>query len=145
MKIVESYLPLFAQQQWDEWIDLWADDGVLEFPYAPPGRRSRYVGKSEILAYMRPLGGKMDVKEIEYQRVYPMLDPAMVVMEVGIVAEIVATGAQLRQKYVCVFQSRAGKLWQYREYWNPIASMDANGGRDAWTRAFGKPEAGDQA
>jgi hypothetical protein len=70
--VVQRYLYLFSRQSWEEWIDLWADDGVLEFPFAPPGRRSRYVGKAE--------------------------------------------------------------------YWNPIVSMDANGGRDAWTAAFGSPD-----
>jgi ketosteroid isomerase-like protein len=145
MRIVESYLPLFTQQRWDEWIDLWADDGVLEFPYAPPGRQSRYVGKSEILAYIQPQAGKLNVEKLEYQRIYPMLDPTMIVMELGIDAEIAATGARLRQKYVCVFQTRAGKLWQYREYWNPVTTMDANGGREAWTNGFGKPAAGDRA
>ena len=45
--IVEMYLPPFTRRR-DEWNDLWADDGMIEFPYAPQGRRSRYIGKTEI-------------------------------------------------------------------------------------------------
>jgi ketosteroid isomerase-like protein len=39
--MLQSYLFLFSQQRWDEWIDLWADDGVLEFPFAPAGLADR--------------------------------------------------------------------------------------------------------
>lgn len=134
------YSSLFYQQRWDEWIDLWTDDGVLEFPYAPPGRRSRYVGKAEILAYMKPMAGKIKVEEIKYRNIYPMLDPKMACMELGIKAQIATSGAPLDQKYVFIIETKAGKLWRWREYWNPIISMDANGGRDAWTAAFGSPE-----
>lgn len=64
LNIVELFLPLFSQKRWDEWIELWSDNGVLEFPFAPPGRRNRYVGKADILAYMTPVAGKMKVDEI---------------------------------------------------------------------------------
>jgi uncharacterized protein len=138
--ILQSYLHLFAQQRWDEWIDLWADDGVLEFPFAPSGRRRRYVGKPEILAYMKPLAGRMKIEELEYFRVHPMLDPAMSCIEMGIKGRIQKTDTPYNQKYVSIIEMKGGKLSLYREYWNPIVSMDANGGRDAWTAAFGSPE-----
>ena len=137
---VQSYLYLFAQQRWDEWIDLWADDGVLEFPFAPPGRRRRYVGKPDILAYMKPLAGRMKVEELEYFHVHSMLDPTMSCLEMGLKGRILETDASYNQKYISIVQTRGGKVSLYREYWNPIVSMDANGGRDAWTAAFGSPE-----
>jgi len=71
--ILQSYLYLFSQQRWNEWIDLWADDGVLEFPFAPAERRRRYVGTPDILAYMKPMSGRMKVEELEYFHVHPML------------------------------------------------------------------------
>lgn len=138
--ILESYLYLFSEQRWDEWIDLWADDGVLEFPFAPPGRRRRYVGKPDILAYMKPLGGRMKVEELEYFRVHPMLDPTLSCFEMGVKGRISETDALYDQKYISIIETKGGKVSCYREYWNPIVSMDANGGREAWTAAFGSPE-----
>lgn|GEM_PF-412322 len=140
LRIVEMALPLFSQESWEEVIGFFADDGVLEFPFAPPGRRSRYVGKPDILAYMKPIAGRIKVDEIVYHKLYPMLDPKMVCMEMGVKGHIAASGAAFNQKYVSFFETKAGKLWRYREYWNPVISMDANGGRDAWTSAFGSPE-----
>jgi ketosteroid isomerase-like protein len=139
-QILQRYLYLFSQERWDEWIDLWTDDGVLEFPFAPPGRRRCYVGKPDILAYMKPLAGRMKVEELEYFDVHPMLDPTMGCFEMGLKGRIVETGAPYNQKYISIIETRGGKLSRYREYWNPIVSMDANGGRDAWTAAFGSPE-----
>ena len=142
--ILQSYLFLFSQQRWDEWIDLWADDGVLEFPFAPPGRRRRYVGKTDILAYMKAVAvrmeGRIKSEGLDYFHVHPMLDPAMSCVEMGVKGRILETDAPYLQKYISIIETRGGKLSLYREYWNPLVSMDANGGRDAWTAAFGSPE-----
>jgi uncharacterized protein len=142
--ILQSYLYLFSQQRWDEWIDLWSDDGVLEFPFAPPGRRRRYVGKADILAYMKPvamrMAGRVKVAGVEYFHVHPMFNPTMSCLEMGVKGRVVETGALYDQKYISIIETKGGKLSCYREYWNPIVSMDANGGRGAWTAAFGSPE-----
>ncbi|MCU1395019.1 MAG: phenazine biosynthesis protein PhzA/PhzB [Ilumatobacteraceae bacterium] len=142
-RLVNEYLRLFSEQRWNEWIELWAEDGVLEFPFAPAGRRCRYVGKDEILAYMQPLGGRMQIDQLEYFDVHPMLDSAVYCFEMGFTGHIVETGAAYDQKYISIIETKDGKIWRYREYWNPIVSIDANGGREAWTAAFGSPaEAG---
>jgi len=35
------------------WVDMFRDDGVMEFPFAPPGYPSRLDGKAAIAEYMR--------------------------------------------------------------------------------------------
>lgn len=143
-QIVQRYLYLYSQQSWDEWIDLWADDGVLEFPFAPPGRRSRYAGKPDILAYMKAvavrMAGRIKTEGLDYFHMNPMLDPSTFCLEMGIKGRILETDAPYLQKYISIIETRGGKLSLYREYWNPLVSMDANGGREAWTAAFGSPE-----
>lgn len=137
---LQTYLLLFSQQRWDEWIALWAEDGVLEFPFAPAGRKSRYVGKAEILAYMTPLGGRIKAQGMEYFRVHPMADPDAVCFEMSMHGANAETGAAYNQKYISIVETKDGKITLYREYWNPVVSMDANGGREAWSAAFGSPE-----
>jgi hypothetical protein len=139
-QLFQTYMALFSQQRWDEWIELWTDDGVLEFPFAPPGRKSRYVGKAEILGYMKPVSGRMAVDAVDYFTVRPMLDPTTTCLEMGVRGRIVKTGLDFQQRYISIVEMRDGKVSLYREYWNPIVSMDANGGREAWTAAFGSPE-----
>ena len=52
LSVVQSYLALLSQGRWDEWGELWSEDSVLEFPYAPEGDVNRYVGRNDIVAYM---------------------------------------------------------------------------------------------
>ena len=143
-QIVQSYMVLYAQQSWDAWIDLWADDGVLEFPFAPAGRRARYAGKADILAYMQAtaarMGGHIKSEGLEYFRILPMAEPGAICLEMAVKGRVVATGAPYAQKYISIIETRGGKITVYREYWNPLVSIDANGGREAWSAAFGMPD-----
>ena len=142
--LLQRYLYLYSQQSWGEWIDLWADDGVLEFPFAPPGRRSRYVGTAEILDYMKAVAvrmeGRIKSEGLDYFQVRPMQDSSVICLEMGVKGRILATDAPYLQKYISIVETKGGKISLYREYWNPLVSMDANGGREAWTAAFGNSE-----
>ncbi len=135
MQIVGRYQSLMAQGNWDEWIGLWAEGGILEFPFAPSGRKSLYKGHAEILAYMKAASGKIAIDSVERMCVHPMLDPGMGMVEVSIRGRAVATGAPYPQRYVMVFETENGKLKHYREYWNPLVSMDAFG--EGWAATFG--------
>ena len=143
LEIVQSYGALLVQQRWNDWIALWADDGELDFPFAPAGRRRSYRGKTDILAYMSATPGKMAIEGIDHRRVFPMQDPEAAVVELAIKGRAFATGQPYNQSYVIFFETRGGKLWRYREYWNPLVSIDAFGGRQAWTASFGSPAEGE--
>jgi hypothetical protein len=139
-KLMGAYQTLLAQRRFDEWIELWADDGVLEFPYAPAGRRGAYQGKADILAYMQHATGRVVADSVEQMRISPMLDPGMAAVELTIKGRSLANGAPYNQSFVMFFEVQDGKLQRYREYWNPLVTIDAIGDRDTWTAGFGFPE-----
>jgi len=138
--LMGAYHTLLAQRRFDEWIELWSDDGVLEFPYAPAGRRRAYQGKADILAYMKHATGRIVADSVEQMRVFPMLDPDIAVAELTIKGRAVATDAPYNQSFVIFFEVQDGKVRRHREYWNPLITIDALGGRDAWAEGFGFPE-----
>lgn len=146
---VQRYMGLYAQQSWDEWIELWADDGVLEFPFAPAGRKSRYAGRAEILAYMKAthtrMSGLIRSEGMDYFRFHPMADPCVACLEMAVRGKVIATDAPYQQKYISIIEMRGDKLVSYREYWNPLASADASGGLEAWSAAFGSPETAEES
>ena len=139
LRLVSAYQTLLGQKRWDEWIGLWSDDGELDFPFAPAGRQRTYRGKDEILGYMRATPGRVAVDAVDQVRLFPMLDPQLAVAELTIRGHAPATGAPYNQSYVLFFETEGGKLRRYREYWNPLVSIDAQGGREAWTQGFGWP------
>ena len=140
LKLMGAYQTLIGQGRWDDWIELWADDGVLEFPFAPAGRRRSYQGKADILAYMKHATGRIAADAVTQMRFFPMRDPDIAVVELSIKGRALASGAPYNQSFVLFFELKNGKLSRYREYWNPLVTIDAMGGREIWTEGFGFPE-----
>lgn len=69
-----------------------------------------------------------------------MQDPHIAVAELTIKGHAPVTGAPYNQTFVLFFEIKDGKLFRYREYWNPIVTIDALGGRETWTHGFGLPD-----
>jgi hypothetical protein len=140
LKLMRDYQTLLGQGRFDEWVELWAEDGVLEFPFAPAGRRRAYQGKADILAYMKHATGRVAADSVEQMRIFPMQDPDIAVVELSIKGRALANGAPYNQSFVIFFEVQDGKLRRHREYWNPLVTIDAIGDRDAWAAGFGFPE-----
>ena len=133
----QAYLQLMREQRWDEWSELWADDAVLEFPFAPEGRKGIYRGKKEIREYMSATSGRIRVDGVAALTMHPMLDPEAIVVELSIKGTIVNNGADYPQRYITVFQFKDGKICHYREYWNPAVTMKAmNASYDEWAANY---------
>jgi ketosteroid isomerase-like protein len=136
LDLAGMYQTLLGQGRFDEWIALWHDDAILEFPYVPAGRTSSYRGKEAILAYMKAASGRIATDAVDELRVHEAADPHMLVVELATRGHLVGSGAPYDQRYVCVFELREGLLWRYREYWNPLVSIDAHGGLDEWLASY---------
>jgi hypothetical protein len=136
MASTQAYLDLLRQQDWDKWIELWADDAILEFPFAPQGRPRTYHGKADILKYMSGTTESIAVDGVQSLRVHPMLDPETVAVELVIKGHLLSNGAAYDQTYVTMFEYQDGKIKHYREYWNPLTSMYAHGGYEEWMKSI---------
>ena len=139
LRLVGAYQSLLGQKRWETWIDLWAEDGVFDFPFAPHGRQRTYRGKAEILAYMSATPGRVAVDAVDQMRLFPMQDPETVVVELSIKGHAPATGAPYNQAYVLFFETKCGKLWRYREYWNPTDLHRRHGRAGSLGGRFGSP------
>jgi uncharacterized protein len=137
LELVQSYQTLIAERRIDEWIELWDDEGICEFPFAPPGRKRLYRGKREIYAYMTAYPGRIAIDSVVELKLHAMLDPEAAVVELTIKARALPAGRPYNQSYIAFLEARNGKVWRYREYWNPLISIAAFGGMDAWLSGFG--------
>lgn len=125
LTLMQQYQRLLTEARFGEWIELWADDGVCEFPFASPGRPRLLQGKEQILAYMTAYPSRIFIEGVDKLRVHPALDPNVVVVEMTIKGRAVETDKPYNQQDVIVAETRDGKLTHYREYWNPLVSAEA--------------------
>ena len=139
LKLVGAYQSLLVEKRWDDWIELWAEDGELCFPFAPLGRKSVYRGHAEIVGYMSEVS-RVVVDSLVTFQLFPMQDPQAAAVEFTVKGHTAETGAPVNQTYVILVETKEGKIWRYREYWNPLVTIDALGSRQAWTDGFGSPD-----
>ncbi|PRX96602.1 nuclear transport factor 2 family protein [Allonocardiopsis opalescens] len=136
VELVEHALGLLLAKDMRGFARLWAQDGVIEFPFAPPGYPERVEGRAAIEEYLRGYPGILDVREIAEQAVHQSVDPEVVIAEIETAGLVVATGRPYRMRYIAVITVRDGEIWRYRDYWNPLAAAEAMGGVQAFTKAF---------
>ena len=105
--------------------DMFSVDGVLEYPFAPPGLKTPIAGRDAIISNFQRLrtllriDGVSDVSEIEVS------DPDVVVIEFSGHGAGLNTKEAYDQRYISVIRLRDGNIVHYKDYWNPIALLQA--------------------
>ena len=109
------------------WLQLLADDAVVEFPYASSIIRatSRLQGRAVIREYFAKALELFDGLTLSQPTIHLTRDPEVAVVEVHGSTIIKSTGKPYEQDYVMFIKSRAGRIVLYREYWNPLVAVSA--------------------
>lgn len=106
----------------DEYLSVFHEDAVFEFPFVPSGA-VRLEGKAKMAAYLTSIKGGTDFKEFTLDACYPMTDD-VVVMEYHCRARDVKSGLPYPQQYVAVMKLRGDRLSLLREHFNPLLNME---------------------
>lgn len=117
-------LRLLLDKNIPAWVDLWAEDGILEFPFAPQGWPGRLEGKEAIAAYMRRYPDHIDLQDIPDLRIHQTTESDVIVVEMRAVGRLVETEGPFDMTYIAVVTVRDGLISSYRDYWNPLAVQE---------------------
>lgn len=117
-------LRLLLDKDIPAWVDLWAEDGLMQFPFAPDGWPRELEGKEAIAAYMRRYPDTIDLHDFTDLQIHQTTDPRTVVVEMRGVGRLVASGAPFDMTYIAVVTVRDGRFASYRDYWNPLAVQE---------------------
>jgi ketosteroid isomerase-like protein len=106
-----------------------AEDVVIEFPFAAPGRPTRFEGRSAFLAFANPERATLPVEFSECRTVaiHETADPATIVVEYELHGTLLTTGVQAGAAFIAVLTFRDGKVLRWREYQNTLAMAQALG------------------
>ena len=104
--------------------DLFAQDGVLTYPFAPPGWPAELTGREAIRAHFSGVERSRELFEIEevLAIVRETDDPEVVVTEITHHGWSRAADAPYRFTALGVIRVRDGEIVKYDDYMDPIAS-----------------------
>ncbi|MET9862458.1 nuclear transport factor 2 family protein [Streptomyces smyrnaeus] len=114
-------LRLLLDKNIPAWVDLWDDDGVLEFPFAPDGWPTRLEGKAAIADYMRDYPDHIDLHDFPQVEIHRTTAARTIVVEMRGVGRLVATDSPFEMTYIAVVTVDDGRFTRYRDYWNPLS------------------------
>lgn len=112
-------------------IEMMADDFVMEFPYARPGMQQRIEGREPVLAYLMSVAGSVSVDTVDNVTVHETGDPEVVIVEFEAHGRALKVDEPYDQRYISVIRSRGGRMIHYKDYWNPIQGLKAQIGSAA--------------
>lgn len=113
----------FARMR-DRWLsdspvgDDLADDAVVEWPFAAPGRPARIEGRAAFLAFAVPSRAALPLRidGCSVNTIHSTGDPSTIVVEYSLTATALATGRQATADFITVLTVRDGKVVLLREY-----------------------------
>ena len=113
----------------DGYADLFAPDGVIEAPFAPPGAPSRLAGREAIREYSRHvMASPMRLEDYEVVELYQTQDPEVVIVEMRAKGTVTTTGRSFTATSIQVLRIRDGQIVLFRDFANPQVVQDVLGG-----------------
>jgi ketosteroid isomerase-like protein len=128
VELLRRSLDTFLAKDMQAWSLLCADDVVAEFPFAPQGSPSRLEGREALYEYLRNYPSVINVRSIPHLRIYSTDEPNVAIAEWSSSGEVLTNGNAYEMSYATFVSFREGLIVTYREYWNPLAFIQAMGG-----------------
>lgn len=104
----------------DGFIDMFATEGVLECPFAPPGALRSLAGKEAITRYYKRLTAIQGSDGMVLNAIHPAEQGDHAFLEYEGMVLNKRDGGRYRQRYLAVVTVSEGRLTLFREYWNPL-------------------------
>lgn len=121
----KNHLEFLSSGRIEEWVDLFKEDGILEFPYGPKDFPTSVSGKKELYEYMKNFPDHFEVK-FDNLHFHATEEPTFVIAEFTSDGHAVSTGKPYIQKYISVVTTdEEGKIIRYVDFWNPMVALEA--------------------
>jgi ketosteroid isomerase-like protein len=124
--VLESLLQGISVGKWNDLADLYAQDAVVEMPFAP-SVPTRLEGREAVRArFAAAAGGPLGVQASNVV-VHDTGDPEVVIAEFDYDGQVTTTGRSFRVANIQVLRVRNGQIVASRDYHNHLAIAAALG------------------
>ena len=96
--------------------DLFAEDGVIEIPFATRGLPARLDGREAIRRFTNRPGRALTITDLRIHQVHQTTDPEVVIVELTSVGRVTTTDEPFEVPCVQVFRIRDGRIVLFRDY-----------------------------
>jgi len=116
IEVFQRATDLMQADEIDQWLTLFHDDVVFEFPFAPPQVPKRLEGKEALTAHVKGRAARrLTAPSVENLTIHQSVDPTT------LVAEMTIRGAGGPERLaIAVVNVHDGLITLYRDYWNPM-------------------------
>ena len=112
----------------DDFADLFAPDGVIEAPFAPPGAPARLEGREAIREYSRHvMASPLRLEDFEVAELHQTQDPEVVSVEIRTKGTVTTTGQSFAATSIQVLRIRDGQIVLFRDFADPRVLEDVMG------------------
>ncbi|QWF77488.1 nuclear transport factor 2 family protein [Amycolatopsis sp. CA-230715] len=125
--IVSAYLDAIGRGAYDELADLYAEDAVIEIPFAPPGVPRTSRGREVFRARSKSSEALWRIEGVDQVTVHQTTDPGIAVVEFTLHRRLRESGRLVSSGYVVVLTIRDGLIQHGRDYADPVAGARALG------------------
>ena len=154
--VANAFLDALAKSDADAIAELWTDDAVLEFPFAPAGFPQSVEGHAAIDQYFRTALATVTPIAYPGRVVTPLADPSACVIEFGSELTVGDDPTVRENKYITIVRTRGGKIAHFKEHYDSVkrvegfpsaAAMDGDGaeapGHAVMVNLRARPDAAD--
>ena len=116
---VREILALADQMKVEELIEYFADDSVMELPFAPGRMPKRYEGKDAILGFQVFARDSFSSFSMMVDAIHETADPNVIIAEHHSDGSVAANGRRYENRYCTIFAfDDAGLVVSWREYYD---------------------------
>lgn len=127
LEVTRRFLEVSSRGAYDELADLYAEDAVIEIPFAPPGVPRTSQGREVFRARFKSAEKVWRIEGVDQVTVHETADPEVVIAEFRIHRRVRESGEQVSSEYIVVMTIRDGLIRHSRDYADIIAGARALG------------------
>lgn len=123
-----------------EFADLFAEDGVMEYPFGIPGQLLTLDGQAAVREFFQARGGLRELFAMAEVTavVHETKDPEVVIVEIDHHGHSHIADGPYEMHALGIIRVRDGKIVHYRDYMNPLALAKLTGRMPELLTAVGR-------
>jgi ketosteroid isomerase-like protein len=117
LQVLERRDKVIVDHDMEAFVDLFAEEAVIEMPFTTGELPSRLEGREVIRAFsLHADRDAMRLDELRVHQIHQTADPEVVIVELTSVGHVTATGAPFEVPCIQVFRIRDGRIVLFRDY-----------------------------